>query len=104
MQRTGPDYYGIEAGQSAVGDIFKWWVETICKGSDALHAELTQKAAAPALGAHGLLALDWNNGNRTVLVDQRLSELILGQTLHSTQAQVYRALIEATAFGPRKNH
>ena len=96
-----PGYYGIEAGQSAVGDIFKWWVEVVCKGEGALHAALTDEAAAQKPGQSGLLALDWNNGNRTILVDPILTGLILGQTLHTTRAEIYRALIEATAFGAR---
>jgi L-ribulokinase len=96
-----PGYYGIEAGQSAVGDIFKWWVETVCRSHAGLHDELTKEAAALKPGQSGLLALDWQNGNRTVLVDPRLTGLLLGCTLHTTQAQIYRALIEATAFGAR---
>ena len=96
-----PGCYGLEAGQSAVGDIFKWWVEVVCGGDARAHARLTQEAARLAPGQSGLLALDWNNGNRTILVDQRLTGLLLGQTLHSTPAEVYRALIEATAFGAR---
>lgn len=96
-----PGYYGIEAGQSAVGDIFKWFVEGVCQGDSALHSELTKQAAAMKPGQSGLLALDWNNGNRTVLVDQRLTGLMLGQTLHTSRAEIYRALIEATAFGAR---
>ncbi|HYC70320.1 MAG TPA: ribulokinase [Opitutaceae bacterium] len=96
-----PGCYGLEAGQSAVGDIFKWWVEVVCGGDARTHARLTQEAARLAPGQSGLLALDWNNGNRTILVDQRLTGLLLGQTLHSTPAEVYRALIEATAFGAR---
>lgn len=96
-----PDYFGIEAGQSAVGDIFKWWVEVACRGDSTLHASLSQEAANLKPGQHGLLALDWNNGNRTILVDPLLSGLLLGQTLHTTQAEIYRALIEATAFGAR---
>lgn len=96
-----PGHIGIEAGQSAVGDLLKWWVETICQGGDALHAQLSKEAAALRPGASGLIALDWNNGNRTILVDPRLSGLIVGQTLHTTRAEIYRALIEATAFGAR---
>jgi L-ribulokinase len=96
-----PGYYGIEAGQSAVGDLLKWWVEEVCEGDDGLHARLSAEAAAMAPGASGLVALDWNNGNRTVLVDARLTGLVLGQTLRTTRAEIYRALIEATAFGAR---
>lgn len=96
-----PGFYGIEAGQSAVGDIFKWWVEVVCRGDGALHATLTAEAAKQSPGQSGLLALDWNNGNRTILVDQRLTGLLLGQTLYTTQSEIYRALIEATAFGAR---
>jgi len=96
-----PGYYGIEAGQSAVGDIFKWWVEGVCKGSPALHAELVKEVESQLPGASGLLALDWNNGNRTILVDPLLTGALIGTTLHTTRAEIYRALIEATAFGAR---
>ncbi len=96
-----PGHYGIEAGQSAVGDIFKWWVEVVGRGDGAMHAAFTAEAAKQKPGAHGLLALDWNNGNRCLLGDPRLTGLLLGQTLYTTPAEIYRALIEATAFGAR---
>ena len=96
-----PGYLGIEAGQSAVGDLLRWWVEVVCEGPAAEHARLSGAAAALTPGASGLVALDWNNGNRTILVDPRLTGLVVGQTLHTTRAEIYRALIEATAFGAR---
>ena len=91
-----PGYHGLEAGQSAVGDIFNWFVEYLKAGT---HEELTEAAGRLKAGESGLLALDWNNGNRTILVDQRLTGLLVGQTLYSTPGEIYRALIEATAFG-----
>lgn len=94
-----PGFYGIEAGQSAVGDLLAWWAETVLRMP---HADLTDAAARLKPGQSGLLALDWNNGNRTVLVNPELSGLIVGQTLHTQPAEIYRALIEATAFGARK--
>ncbi|HSI73594.1 MAG TPA: FGGY-family carbohydrate kinase [Fimbriimonas sp.] len=93
-----PDCYGLEAGQSAVGDLFNWFVSF----SGRSHAELSREAEELKPGQSGLVALDWNNGNRTVLVDPLLTGLLVGQTLHTTPGEVYRALIEATAFGSLK--
>jgi L-ribulokinase len=105
-----PGLFGYEAGQSGVGDIFGWLVEHAvppryhdearARGLD-LHAHLSQLAGDQRVGAHGLVALDWNNGNRSVLVDHELSGLIVGLTLDTRAEDIYRALIEATAFGTR---
>ena len=96
-----PGYFGLEAGQSAVGDLFNWLVNYLQPGGKEAgsHEELAKGAAKLKAGESGLLALDWNNGNRTVLVDQRLTGALIGQTLYTTPAEIYRALIEATAFG-----
>ncbi|MGW3958946.1 ribulokinase [Amycolatopsis sp. NPDC005003] len=94
-----PGLWGYEAGQSGVGDIFGWFVEHF---ADASHEELTRLAAQQEIGEHGLIALDWHSGNRSVLVDHELSGVIVGQTLATRAQDVYRALLEATAFGTRK--
>jgi len=95
-----PGHYGLEAGQSAVGDVFNWFVNYIQPGGQD-HAELTSAAERLGPGESGLLALDWHNGNRTILVDQRLTGAMIGMTLHTTPGEMYRALVEATAFGAR---
>lgn len=98
-----PGFFGLEAGQSAVGDIFNWFVNQIQPAGQkaSSHEVLTQEAARLKPGVSGLLALDWHNGNRTVLVDQRLTGLLVGMTLATKPAEIYRALIESTAFGAR---
>jgi L-ribulokinase len=105
-----PGLWGYEAGQSGVGDIFAWWVRTgvppayaeraAAEGLD-LHDYLTSLAARQEVGEHGLVALDWHSGNRSVLVDHELSGLVVGLTLSTRPEDVYRALLEATAFGTR---
>jgi L-ribulokinase len=92
--------WGYEAGQSGVGDIFGHYVDNL--GAEWTHERLTELAAAQRPGQHGLIALDWHSGNRSVLVDHELSGLLVGETLATRPPDVYRALIEATAFGTRK--
>jgi L-ribulokinase len=105
-----PGYFGYEAGQSCVGDHFAWFVDNCVPGEYektaaekglTVHEFLELKAAKQKPGEHGLLALDWWNGNRSVLVDVDLTGVLLGQTLATKPEDIYRALIEATAYGTR---
>jgi L-ribulokinase len=103
--------YGYEAGQSGVGDIFAWfvdhavppeYVDAAAAAGLNVHEYLEQEAAKQKVGEHGLIALDWWNGNRSTLVDVDLSGLLLGATLATRAPDIYRALIESTAFGTRE--
>jgi len=105
-----PGFFGYEAGQSGVGDIFAWFVDNAVppeyhaaakKRKVDLHKALELKAAKLKPGESGLLALDWWNGNRSTLVDVDLTGLLLGATLATKAPEIYRALIEATAYGTR---
>ncbi|MCC6803049.1 MAG: ribulokinase [Anaerolineae bacterium] len=105
-----PGYYGYEAGQSGVGDIFAWWVnngvpqeyyDAARNAGVDIHGYLEQEAAKQRPGESGVLALDWVNGNRSVLVDADLSGMLVGMTLATRAPDIYRALIEATAYGTR---
>jgi len=105
-----PGLYGYEAGQSGVGDIFGWFVangvppayhDAAREQGLGLHEHLTQLAARQRIGQHGLVALDWHSGNRSVLVDHELSGMIVGLSLATRAEDMYRALLEATAFGTR---
>ena len=105
-----PGFAGYEAGQSCVGDHFAWFADNCCPAAYqeaaktkgiSVHQYLTELAAAQKVGEHGLLALDWWNGNRSVLVDVDLTGLLVGMTLQTKPEDIYRALIEATAYGTR---
>jgi len=105
-----PGFFGYEAGQSCVGDHFAWFIDTCLpaayyeeakKEGKNIHVYLREKAQEQKPGEHGLVALDWWNGNRSVLVDVDLSGVLLGMTLQTKPEDIYRALIEATAYGTR---
>ncbi len=98
-----PGFYGYEAGQAAVGDMLAWFVELFGDtGADNRYAQFERDAAQLRPGANGLLALDWWNGNRTILADADLSGVLCGMTLQTTAPEIYRALLESIAFGNRR--
>lgn len=94
-----PQMLGLEAGQAAVGDLYNWFVKRVLSEGNDWHETLTEQASNLQPGESGLIALDWNNGNRSVLADPKLTGLLIGQNLHTNASHIYRALIEATAFG-----
>ena len=100
-----PGLFGHEAGQAAVGDLFGWWARSLAGGErgdlGTLHAQLEADAARLRPGETGLVALDWWNGNRSILVDADLTGALLGATLATRPADIYRALLEATVYGTR---
>ena len=101
-----PGFYGYESGQSAVGDIFGWFAKKVVQpsgnaGNGDAYESLSRRAAELRAGESGLVALDWMNGNRSVLMDADLSGMIVGLTLDSKPEEIYRALIEGSAFGTR---
>jgi L-ribulokinase len=97
-----PGLYGYEAGQVAVGDMLAWFVEALKPGDAGGFAELEPAAAKLVPGQTGLVALDWWNGNRSILADADLTGALLGLTLQSTAAEIYRAMLESIAFGNRR--